>query len=138
MDNVLLSNADLLTDIDFPQFVQAHRSSNAAVTVLTREVTVKSEYGVMNTNSLGQVLGLEEKPSFTQIINGGVYVLDLSELRQHLPIGEFSAIDVLEIAVAKRLKVMSWLSGDMWLDLGRPSDLERANRAFELTRDLKG
>ena len=138
VENVLLSNADLLTDTDFLQFVEAHRSSNAAATLLTREVTVKSEYGVVNTNSLGQILGLEEKPSFTQIINGGVYLLDLSELRQHLPIGEFSATDVIEIALTKGLKVMSWLSSDMWLDLGRPSDLERANKAFELTRGQKG
>lgn len=134
VDSILLTNADLLTDINFSQFVESHKESQAVITMLTREATVTSEYGVVETDLDGVVLGLEEKPSFSQIINGGVYALDLRRLRPIIPQSRFATTELVEWALARGLKVKSWMSSDLWLDLGRPADIERANKAYEMAR----
>lgn len=131
---VLLTNADLLTDIDFTQLVAAHHEKNSTITILARESTMRSEFGVLKMAQDGTVRGIAEKPSITQIINGGVYVLELADIRDLFPRGQFSATDLVHLSLDNGLTVTSWLSSDLWLDLGRPADIVRANRAFELTR----
>jgi len=71
--NYILTNADLLTDIDYSELVQFHIDNNSDITVCTKLHEVKIPYGVVIGNKT--VKGIEEKPNKTFWINTGVYVL---------------------------------------------------------------
>lgn len=133
---ILLANADLLTDIDFSRVLEAHYHAGSVITMVTREVVIRSEYGIVETDSAGLVTKLQEKPAFTQTINGGIYAIEMEATRNLFPDGSFSATDLINLALESELTVKTWLSHDLWLDLGRPEDLTRANQAYKLTQNL--
>lgn len=129
---VLLMNADLLTHANFCDLLQAHTASEKSATMLTSEISVSSEFGEVESDSEGILTSLIEKPSRTIEVNAGVYIFELSELRSLLPSGAFSAVDAIGILRSQDRQIQTFSSSEIWLDIGRPSDLERANRAFSL------
>ena len=136
VSRVLLANADLVTQADFSDFIRAHEAGGNKATMLTSEVSVRSEYGVVVSDQDGTLLSLEEKPSQTLDVNAGVYIFELDSLRELLPKGSFSAVDVIEAMTLKKMTVQTYRSSDIWLDVGRPSDLEKADKAFDLLSSL--
>jgi len=136
--NVLMLNADLITQLDFRAFVDAHLDSGALLSMVTREVEVKSEFGVVETNDAGQIISLKEKPSTTHLVNAGIYAVDLPAIRKLVSPGPLQATDLVSHLIAKGLKVKSFVSNDFWLDLGRSEDLDKANKALTAISQFSG
>lgn len=129
---VLLTNADLLTRANFAALISEHIQSDVEVTMLTREVSVRSEFGLVTQDHFGRVTEIKEKPVQTYVINAGAYVIELDRIRSKLPEVPFSATDLIEALLDAGDRISSFESSDLWMDIGRPDDLERANKAFNL------
>lgn len=67
----LILNGDILTKLDFADFINFHLKTNAIVTDLV--VPLRSPYGIVEFNDQDQVLGFREKPILPFWINGGIY-----------------------------------------------------------------
>lgn len=135
ISQVLLVNADLLTEANFNEFISVHNAGGAAITMLTSEISVRSEFGVVRADSDGTLVSLEEKPSLSLVVNAGVYVFELDRLRHLLPEGAFSAIDIVELLQLRQEPIQTCKTSAPWLDVGRPADLEKANKALALFSD---
>lgn len=125
---VIVMNGDLLTSISFPKLMDFHREHGALATMCVRDYNFTVPYGVARVDGV-KLLGLEEKPTQSFLINAGIYVLE-PEVLSHIG-GDF--LDMPELL--KRISV----NGDdvtvfpvreYWLDIGRVEDLERARGEF--------
>ena len=128
--NVLMLNGDLITELDFRAFANAHLLSGSILSMVTREVEVKSEFGVVETNDRGEITSLKEKPSTRHLVNAGIYAVNLPAIRKMVPPGPLQATDLVANLIAKNNTVNSFVSSDFWLDLGRLEDLDKANKAL--------
>ena len=124
-DYILVTNSDLLTNIDYEKFFIEFLEQEADLAVLTIPYQVNIPYAVLETNN-GIVTSFKEKPTYTYYSNGGIYLMK-KEVLNHIPNNTFfNATDLMEKLIKDNCKVLSYPFVGYWLDVGRHEDLEKA------------
>ena len=124
-DYILVTNSDLLTNIDYEQFFLEFINQDADLAVLTIPYQVNIPYAVLETNN-GEVRSFKEKPTYTYYSNGGIYLMK-KEMLRYIPHDTFfNATDLMEELIKNKLKVISFPFSGYWLDVGKHEDFEKA------------
>lgn len=125
-DYILVTNSDLLTNIDYEQFFLEFIKQDADLAVLTIPYQVSIPYAVLETNN-GAVKSFKEKPTYTYYSNGGIYLMK-KEMLKYIPQDTFfNATDLMEELIKNKLKVISFPFSGYWLDVGKHEDFEKAH-----------
>jgi NDP-mannose synthase len=133
-DDFVVMNGDILTDLDFPHFVQTHKSSAAIATLATFDKRVHIDLGVIEVNSHGAVTGYTEKPTLSYLVSTGMYVFSPRVLA-HIQRGAHCDLPELVLKlVASRELVRTYAVHGYWLDIGRREDYEVALDEYEKGR----
>lgn len=126
-DNVLVTNSDILTNLDYEHFFLDFMEREADFAVVTIPYHVQIPYAVVETNN-GLIEDFTEKPTYTYYSNGGIYLMK-REVLSHVPKNEhFNATDLMEKLIAEKRNVVSYPYNGYWLDIGKPKDFEKAKR----------
>lgn len=121
----LVINGDILTTLDFRAALAFHREHKAQLTVGVRPYDVRIPYGVVRSAG-AQVLGVDEKPTITTLVNAGVYIVE-PDVLQHIPQNlHFDMTDLIESLLAVGKTVVSFPILEYWRDIGHPLDYEQA------------
>lgn len=132
-DFVLVTNSDLLTNIDYEHFFLDFLKNDADFSVVTIPYSVDIPYAVLETNN-GHVLNFREKPTYTYYSNGGIYLMKRDVLK-HLPIEKhYNATDLMEVLIKGGNKVISYPLAGYWLDIGRFEEYEKAQKDINSIR----
>ena len=124
-DYVLVTNSDLLTNVDYENFFLDFIKNGADFAVLTIPYKVNIPYAVLETID-GKIKSLKEKPTYTYYSNGGVYLMK-REMLQHIPQNTyFNSTDLMESLIIQKFKVISYPFSGYWLDVGKHEDFEKA------------
>jgi NDP-sugar pyrophosphorylase family protein len=136
-ESFLVMNGDVLTTLDYDALLDAHKKAGNALTVASHRRIVKTEYGVLHTESesvpgvSNLVNGYEEKPEIPYLVSIGVYILE-PEVIDYIPTGEpFDMPDVINALIEAGRPVGTYLFDGFWLDIGRHDDYERAIAEFD-------
>jgi dTDP-glucose pyrophosphorylase len=125
-DYILVTNSDLLTNIDYEQFFLEFIKQNADLAVLTIPYQVSIPYAVLETDG-GKVKSFKEKPTYTYYSNGGIYLMK-KEMLKFIPKNTFfDAPDLMQELINNDLKVISFPFSGYWLDVGKHEDFEKAH-----------
>ena len=125
-DYILVTNSDLLTNIDYEQFFLEFIKQDADLAVLTIPYQVNIPYAVLEMNN-GNVKSFKEKPTYTYYSNGGIYLIK-KEMLKFIPQDTFfNATDLMEELIKNKLKVISFPFSGYWLDVGKHEDFEKAH-----------
>lgn len=130
-DDFLVMNGDVLCDLDYRAFLEAHvaRGSDVSVSVYRRDVQV--DFGVLRYNADHDLEHFEEKPSLGFDVSMGVFCLNrrvVAALEKGRTYG-FDHLMLDSLAHGRRVKVVPF--GGYWLDIGRPDDYEYADAHFD-------
>jgi mannose-1-phosphate guanylyltransferase len=122
-ERFLMLNGDVLTDMNLRAQLEMHERTGAVATLALVPVEDPSAYGLVRTNSGGEVTEFVEKPSPDQIdtnnISAGAYVLERSVLELLEPDQPASIErDVFPQLVGHGL--FGCVSEAYWLDIGTP------------------
>lgn len=124
---ILVTNSDLLTNIEYEHFFLDFIKSKADFSVVTVPYSVDIPYAVLETNNR-QVLNFREKPTYTYYSNGGIYLMKREVLKQ-LPVDKhYNATDLMATLLKSGSKVISYPLTGYWLDIGRHDDYIRATK----------
>ncbi|WP_158859879.1 nucleotidyltransferase family protein [Lunatibacter salilacus] len=124
-DTILVTNSDILTNLDYEDFYRSFVESGADLSVVTIPYDVNIPYAVLETNK-GDVVSLKEKPTYTYFSNGGIYLMR-REVIELIPVGaHFNATDLIEKIIMLGKKVHSYPLRGYWLDIGKHEDFEKA------------
>jgi len=126
---ILVSNADLLTKIDYSRLFQSHASTNALATMAVREHEYCIPLGVVYTDK-NRISHLEEKPSHQVTINAGIYVLSPPALSLIPKQKCFDMPELFADIIARGQEVYCHHIDDYWIDIGRKEDLQQALRDY--------
>ena len=124
-DNLLVTNSDILTDLDYEDFYDDFVQSGADFSIVTVPYRVGVPYAVLETSD-GRVLSFKEKPTYTYYSNGGIYLMK-KQVVEKIPLDiPFNATDLIELLINEGGKVISYPLAGYWLDIGRMEDYEKA------------
>lgn len=124
-DYILVTNSDLLTNLDYEDLFIDFIEKDADISVVTIPYQVDIPYAVLETQA-GDIKSFKEKPSYTYYSNGGIYLIKKTAL-QYLPKNSFfNATDLIEKLIAENLKVVSYPLVGYWLDIGKHEDFKKA------------
>lgn len=139
-DTFVVMNGDVLTTLDFRDLVDHHHASGNALTIATRQRTIKIDYGVLHVGSpsngsgdgslMRPVVGFEEKPEVVSTVSMGIYVLEPSVLGYIPDEGHFDFPDLVEALLTGGERVGAYIFDGLWFDIGRHEDFERAVTAW--------
>jgi dTDP-glucose pyrophosphorylase len=123
-EDILLTNSDLLTNMDYQKFYSEFISQNADLAVATIPYNINVPYAVLETSD-GCVVSLKEKPTYTYHANAGIYLIKKRVL-DIIPAGFFNATDLMELLIQSGKKVVSYPIIGYWLDIGKHEDYIKA------------
>ena len=122
----IVMNGDVLTTIDYEELVRFHREQGNAVTIATRERSIKIDYGLLHLDEDSRVREYEEKPTISSRVSMGIYVME-PEVIELVPEGEyFDFPDLVQVLLDAGEPVGSYDHTGLWFDIGRQEDYERA------------
>lgn len=123
--DTLVMNSDLLTSINFEQMYMHHRLQDADFTIAAVSYPVSVPFAILHHDN-ECVVGMEEKPTYNYLANGGVYMMK-SSLRKRIKMGEYlDAPDFILSLIKDGLKVVSYPINGTWIDIGSPDDYRYA------------
>lgn len=135
-DNFLVMNGDVLTDLNFSNFFESHVQRNETFTIASYVRSDKVEYGVLSGNSDGYLVKFEEKPTQEYLVSMGIYMMNRKNI-SFIPHNTFFGFDHLmnKLINDGQYPYLYSFQG-FWLDIGRPSDYEKALEEFDEARFL--
>lgn len=128
-ETFLVTNGDLLTDLDVGELLRFHREQKAILTVATHTRHVKIDLGVLEFDTNHLITGYHEKPEMNYQVSMGIYVYEPAVLA-HIEPGKYLDFPTLVLnLLGKGERVCACPVDCLWLDIGRPDD-------YALAQDL--
>ncbi len=116
-------SGDALTDVDIGALVAFHKEKGALATIALHRVYDTSEFGVVEVDNEGNILGFQEKPdpkeAISTLANAGVYVLE-PEALEYIPENTFFdfANDVFPRFLEAGERFVGYEGDFYWSDIG--------------------
>ena len=124
-DYILVTNSDLLTNIDYEHFFLEFLKQDADLAVLTIPYQINIPYAVLETQN-NFIKSFKEKPTYTYYANGGVYLMKRKFI-SYIPKNSFyNSTDLMQRLINLNHKVISYPFLGYWLDIGKHDDFEKA------------
>lgn len=138
---LLIHNVDIISDIDLRAMMQSHLEGDqlATLAVRTRKTTryLMFEEETMHLTGWTNIVSKEIKLSriTTMMVTNygfsGIHIIDADISRYYPSINSFSMIDVY-LEAAKINNILAYPhEDDIWLDVGKPENIELAERALK-------
>lgn len=122
-DPFLVSNADLLSNIDFAALLDFHISQPAEVTMAIRTHQWQNPFGVVEIED-GVVNKIVEKPIVSSSISAGIYVLNPTAI-QSLNKNEYCDMPtLLQRLIAEKRRIVAFPVHEEWIDIGHENELD--------------
>jgi dTDP-glucose pyrophosphorylase len=130
----LVMNGDVLTRLNPSRLLRFHSENNAAATLCVREHVLTLPFGVVQTKGV-ELAGFEEKPSYRQLVNAGIYVVNPQLLPLLPPRQATDMPTLLQSAQQAGHRVAVCPIHEYWIDVGRPETLQQAHEEWPRVED---
>jgi NDP-sugar pyrophosphorylase family protein len=130
----LVLNGDIFTAIDYTALINKHKQNKAVATIALCRVEDPSRYGTVKLTNKNRITQFVEKAPLgkapSNLINAGVYILH-PEVFNYIPAGRPVSIEhEVFPKLAKEGKLFGHEFKEVWIDIGKPADYLKANRAM--------
>jgi len=126
-DYILVTNSDILTNLDYENFFLDFIEKDADMSVVTIPYVVGIPYAVMETNN-NHIISFKEKPKYTYYSNGGIYLIKRAILNRIPKDVFYNSTDLMEALIESGNKLISYPIHQYWLDIGKHEDFEQAQK----------
>lgn len=115
-----MSNCDIVIEADYADIFKFHQQQNNKITLVSSMKNFTVPYGVCEIKNGGVLKSIHEKPEYNFLVNTGMYVLDLSVLKD-IPKDQFyNATDLIIDYIKKKKKIGVYpISENSWVDIGQ-------------------
>ncbi len=144
---VLILSADHIYKMNYSKMLDAHKTSNADLTIAVLEVPWDEapRFGIMNTRDDGSVYEFEEKPKNpkSNLASMGIYIFSYDKLKKYLI--EDNKIekdehdfgkDIIPAMINDGCKLFAYKFNGYWKDVGTVQSLWQANMDLLESNDL--
>jgi len=132
-ETFIVMNGDILTTLDYRDLVRHHVEMGNAVTIATRERTIKIDYGVLGVETertRSRIVRFDEKPEIRSTVSMGIYVFEPWVLDYVPPDQHFDFPELIQSLLISGETVGSYPFHGTWFDIGREDDYALAVKAW--------
>lgn len=132
-ESVVVFNGDVLTEVDLAGVIALHRARRAKATIVLTPVEDPTAYGLVETDSAGNIQQFLEKPTPDDItcntINAGIYVLEPSTF-DRIPKDTAWSIErsFFPSFIDRRETFVAFIDRGYWIDIGTPAKYMQVHR----------
>jgi len=132
-ESVVVFNGDVLTQVDLASVIALHRSRKAKATIVLTPVENPSAYGLVETDSAGNIQRFLEKPKPEEItcdtINAGIYVLE-PDTFDRIPKDTPWSIErsFFPSLIERSESFVAYVYRGYWIDIGTPEKYMQVHR----------
>jgi len=131
-DEILVMNSDLFTDIDFEDFYRHFLEKEADMSAVAIPYSINIPYGIFELDGRN-IHSITEKPTYNHYANAGIYLIKKTML-ELIPNGIFfDATDFMKLIISKGKTVVRYPLVGYWIDIGKPSDYQKAQEFVKHT-----
>ncbi|MDB4291359.1 nucleotidyltransferase family protein [Cyclobacteriaceae bacterium] len=130
---VLLTNSDILTNLDYEDFLLKFLNSDAdfAITTVSHNYTIP--FGVVEIDQ-HVIKRISEKPTFNYQCNAGIYLMK-KEVLDLIPKDTFfNTTDLIEVLLSMGKIIFPYQFSGYWLDIGSHHDFQKAQRDIKTVK----
>lgn len=123
----IVMNGDIVTDLDFRQFLDFHKKTNGLCTMCLCKQVYQIPFGVVEFDDDSNIIKISEKPNNEYYVNMGIYVVSPGVIK-YIPNDQYYDMPSLFqnlIDDSKKTKV--FLFDGFWSDIGRIEDYRSIN-----------
>ncbi len=124
-DPIIVINGDVLTKTNFHEILKYHSENNADITICAREHKLSSPYGVIEVQGI-KFKSMIEKPSFRQLVNAGIYVINPQLIEQIKTNNYIDMPEFIKETKNREKNVIVYPVHEYWIDIGKPETLNKA------------
>ena len=124
VDSIVVLNGDVLMQARLSEMVEFHRAEQADMTLAVKVLDTQIPFGVVSLKG-SYVEEIREKPVYRDYVNAGIYVMEPEIIRTIPRMSRLDMPDLISQVLADR-RVLAFPLHESWIDLGRRSDLEKA------------
>ena len=131
-DPVVVINGDVMMSAKLADIVRYHVEHGATITMGVKALDTQIPFGVVTMED-GIVVAMEEKPSYRNYVNAGIYVVAPGVIHG---IERGVRVDMPEL-IERELalhQVFAYPLHESWMDLGHPEDLRQADKSYPSER----
>lgn len=126
-NNLFVTNCDIVLKADYGDIVNFHNDNNNDLTIIASYKKTQLAYGVCHLNSHGDLDYIDEKPSFTHLINCGFYLINKKMINLIPKNYKFDFVDLIKKAKLKKKKIGIYpVAEDQWIDVGQWNEYQKA------------
>ena len=123
-------NGDVLSEVNFANLIEYHDAHNFDALICARIHSEQIPYGVIDCEE-GLVTHLTEKPTYTYLINAGIYTINPCHLQQ-IPDNTFIDMPtIMSKLIHDSCRISSYPLHEYWIDIGRADVLKQAESYYE-------
>ena len=133
-ETFVVIGCDAITDMRLDALLAFHKKREALATIALVEEEDVTQYGVVITDELGQILDFQEKPAKgterSHSVNTGVYVFEPA-IFDRIPAGEFYDFGKHVFPELQRDRAAFYgmeMVGAYWCDIGTPGEYRQATK----------
>ena len=130
---IVVFNGDVLSEINLEKMLALHKTRNARATIALTPVENPLAYGLVESETNGNISRFIEKPDpfdiTTKNINAGVYILEASTF-DRIPLETKYSIErsYFPSLIERNETFLAYIDTGYWLDIGTPDKYLQAHR----------
>ncbi len=129
---IMVINSDIMTNINFQDILDFYNKNKSDHLVCVKEFKTSVPYGICKIKNK-QLVGIEEKIEISNYINAGIYIFNSSKLKKIKIKHKIDMDELLHKLISKKNKISTFPINEFWIDLGTPSNIDRAKIIDALT-----
>ena len=120
-ESIIVTNCDIISDIDYSDALDYHRTNKADATMVVRRYEIKNPFGVIETKK-NNFISYKEKPIKYENINAGIYIIESKVLKYIDHEVPLDMPEFFEKLVVKKKRVIVYPIHESWQDLGQKNN----------------
>ena len=130
-DSLIVSNCDVLLDIDYYDLLDIHKKKKNDMTIVVAVKKFTIPYGSCEIDKKGQLKNIREKPASEHLISTGLYILEPKILKFIPKKRKMDFDELIKILKLKKLKIGIYpVDDNLWTDVGQWDQYREALKKF--------
>tara|TARA_A100000171_G_C2139965_1_gene154255 strand:+ start:544 stop:1251 length:708 start_codon:yes stop_codon:yes gene_type:complete len=127
----LVMNGDILTDMNYAEFMDYHQENKSSVTVSVKKREVCLDFGIIEYDENKKINRFREKPSISYDVSMGVYCLNKKTIDALTPNKFYGFDNLMYDSLQRKSGVLIYPYNGFWRDIGRHEDYDDVNKNYQ-------
>ena len=130
-ENFLLINGDILTTLNYENFMKHHLKEKNDLTIAVHKRIVDIDFGVLEFDKQNNLTKYIEKPKYHYEVSMGINMFQKNSIINYLKPNQYLDMpDLITLMLKDKKSISRYMEDCEWLDIGRPDDYEKASKLF--------